>query len=119
MHYRVLEAHDADSALGIVDRNDVQVDLLLTDVVLPGMNGRQLAEALKVRQPGIRVLFMSGYSRDAIVHEGRLDPGVELMQKPLTQEVLEEKIRAILDSARWPRQQLKEKLGLDHFEGRS
>ena len=102
LHYRVLEAHDADSALGIVDRNDVQVDLLLTDVVLPGMNGRQLAEELRVRQPGIRVLFMSGYSRDAIVHEGRLDPGVELMQKPLTQEVLEEKIRAILDSARSP-----------------
>jgi signal transduction histidine kinase/CheY-like chemotaxis protein len=102
LHYRVLEAHDADSALGIVDRNDVQVDLLLTDVVLPGMNGRQLAEELKVRQPGLRVLFMSGYSRDAIVHEGRLDPGVELMQKPLTQEVLEEKIRAILDSGRWP-----------------
>jgi signal transduction histidine kinase len=102
LHYRVLEAHDADSALGIVDRNDVQVDLLLTDVVLPGMNGRQLAEELRVRQPGIRVLFMSGYSRDAIVREGRLDPGVELMQKPLTQEVLEGKIRAILDSARWP-----------------
>ncbi len=119
LHYRVLEAHDADSALGIVDRNDVQVDLLLTDVVLPGMNGRQLAETLKVREPGIRVLFMSGYSRDAIVHEGRLDPGVELMQKPLTQEILEEKVRAILDSARWPPQQLKEKLGLDHFEGRS
>jgi len=111
LHYRVLEAHDADSALGIVDRNDVQVDLLLTDVVLPGMNGRQLAEALNMRQPGIRVLFMSGYSRDAIVHEGRLDPGVELMQKPLTQDVLEEKIRAILDSARWPHQGPKEKLG--------
>src|SRR6266700_3631065 len=111
LHYRVLEAHDADSALGIVDRNDVRVDLLLTDVVLPGMNGRQLAEALKVRHPGIRVLFMSGYSRDAIVHEGRLDPGVELMQKPLTQDVLEEKIRAILNSARWPHQGPKEKLG--------
>jgi signal transduction histidine kinase/FixJ family two-component response regulator len=116
LHYRVLEAHDADSALGIVDRNDVQVDLLLTDVVLPGMNGRQLAEELKVRQPGIRVLFMSGYSRDALVHEGRLDSGVELMQKPVTQEVLENKIRTILDSAVWPRPQPKEKLGLEPFE---
>ena len=115
LHYRVLEAHDAESAVTIVDRNDVKVDLLLTDVVLPGMNGRQLAEALKVRQPGIKVLFMSGYSRDTIVHEGRLDPGVELMQKPLTQDVLEEKIRAILDSALW----LKEKLDLDHVEGLS
>ncbi len=115
LHYRVLEAHDAESAVTIVDRNDVKVDLLLTDVVLPGMNGRQLAEALKVRQTGIKVLFMSGYSRDTIVHEGRLDPGVELMQKPLTQDVLEEKIRAILDSALW----LKEKLDLDHVEGLS
>lgn len=97
LHYRVLEAHDADSALAMVDRNDVEVHLLLTDVVLPGMNGRQLAEELKARQPAIRVLFMSGYSRDAIVHDGRLDPGVELMQKPLTQEVLAQRVRDALD----------------------
>ena len=99
LHFRVLEAHDADSALGIVDRNDVVVDLLLTDVVLPGMNGRQLAEEVRLRQPGIRVLFMSGYSRDAIVGQGRLEPGVEMMQKPLTQEVLADRIRAALDSS--------------------
>jgi signal transduction histidine kinase/CheY-like chemotaxis protein len=99
LHFRVLEAHDAESALGIVNRNDVQVDLLLTDVVLPGMNGRQLVQELRVRQPGIRVLYMSGYSRDDIVHQGRLDPGVELMQKPVTQEVLAERIRAVLDSS--------------------
>jgi signal transduction histidine kinase/CheY-like chemotaxis protein len=117
LHYRVLEAHDADSAMGIVDRNDVGLDLLLTDVVLPGMNGRQLAEALKVRQPEIKVVFMSGYSRDTIIHEGRLDPGVELIQKPLTQEVLEEKIRTILDNEHWPRQQLKERYGLDQLHG--
>jgi signal transduction histidine kinase len=100
LHFRVLEAYDVDSALGIVDRNDVQVDLLLADVVLPGMNGRQLADELRVRQPGIKVLYMSGYSRTDIVHQGRFDPGVELMQKPLTQEVLAERIRAILDSSR-------------------
>jgi signal transduction histidine kinase len=100
LHFRVLEAHDADSALGIVDRNDVLVDLLLTDVVLPGMNGRQLAEEMRTRQPGIRVLYMSGYSRDAIVHQGRLDPGVEMMQKPLTQEVLAERVRVALDRSR-------------------
>jgi len=98
LHYRVLEAHDADSALAMVDRNDIRIDLLLTDVVLPGMNGQQLAEELKARQPGIRVLFMSGYSRDAIVHDGRLDPGVELMQKPLTHEVLAQRVRAVLDA---------------------
>jgi signal transduction histidine kinase len=98
LHFRVLEAHDADSALGIVDRNDVRVDLLLTDVVLPGMNGRQLAEEIRLRQPGIRVLYMSGYSRDAIVLQGRLEPGVEVMQKPLTQEALAERVRVVLDS---------------------
>jgi signal transduction histidine kinase len=99
LHFRVLEAHDAESALGIVDRNDVQVDLLLADVVLPGMSARRLEEELRVRQPGIKVLYMSGYSRDDIVHQGRLDPGVELMQKPVTQEVLAERIRAVLDSS--------------------
>jgi CheY-like chemotaxis protein len=99
LHFRVLEAHDADSALGIIDRNDVVVDLLLTDVVLPGMNGRQLAEEIRLRQPRIRVLYMSGYSRDAIVDQGRLEPGVAMMQKPLTQEVLADRIRAALDSS--------------------
>jgi signal transduction histidine kinase/CheY-like chemotaxis protein len=100
LHFRVLEAHDADSALGIVDRNDVAVDLLLTDVVLPGMNGRQLAEEMKSRQPGTKVLYMSGYSRDAIVDQGRLEPGVEVMQKPLTREVLADRIRVALDGSR-------------------
>jgi signal transduction histidine kinase/ActR/RegA family two-component response regulator len=96
LQFRVLDAHDADAALGMVDRNDVRVDLVLTDVVLPGMNGRQLAEEMKSRQPGIKVLYMSGYSRDAIVRQGRLGSGVELMQKPLTREVLAERIRAAL-----------------------
>jgi CheY-like chemotaxis protein len=100
LHFRVLEAHDADSALGIVDRNDVAVGLLLTDVVLPGMNGRQLAEEMRSRQPGIKVLYMSGYSRDAIVDQGRLEPGVEVMQKPLTREILAERIRVALDGSR-------------------
>ncbi|HSV26241.1 MAG TPA: MASE1 domain-containing protein [Xanthobacteraceae bacterium] len=99
LDFRVLEAHDAESALGIVDRNDVQVDLLLTDVVLPGMKCRQLVEELKGRQPGIRILYMSGYSRDDIVHQGHLDPGVELIQKPVTREVLADRIRALLDSS--------------------
>jgi two-component system, NtrC family, sensor kinase len=61
---------------------------------LPGMNGRQLADEMKLRQPGIKILYMSGYSRDAIVRQGRLGSGVELMQKPLTRDVLAERIRA-------------------------
>jgi signal transduction histidine kinase/CheY-like chemotaxis protein len=99
MHFQVLEAHDADSALGLLDRNDVHLDLLLTDVVLPGMNGQQLAEEIKSRQPDVRVLFMSGYSRDAIVQQGHIDRDAEVMQKPLTQEMLEARIRAVLEDA--------------------
>jgi CheY-like chemotaxis protein len=75
----------------------VRIDLLLTDIVMPGMNGRQLADELLHRQPSLKVLFMTGYSRNAIVHQGRLDPGVSLLQKPLTQVILATKIRDILD----------------------
>jgi signal transduction histidine kinase len=99
MHFQVLEAHDADSALGLIERNDVRLDLLLTDVVLPGMNGRQLADEIKARQPDVRVLFMSGYSRDAIVQQGHIDAGAEVLQKPLTQQILEQHIRAVLEDA--------------------
>jgi len=64
---------------------------------MPGMNGRKVAEAASVRRPDMKVLFMTGYSRNAIVHHGRLDPGVELMQKPITGDHLAAKIRAMLD----------------------
>jgi FixJ family two-component response regulator len=64
---------------------------------MPGMNGRELAEKALLRQPALKVLFMTGYSRNAIVHQGRLDPGVELIQKPLTAEQLGSKVRQVLD----------------------
>lgn len=96
LHYRVLEAHDADSALGLMDRNDIRVDLLLTDLVLPGMNGGQLAEAVKARQPKASALFITGYSREAIPHHWPIDTDVEMLHKPLTRDALEVKIRAIL-----------------------
>jgi signal transduction histidine kinase/ActR/RegA family two-component response regulator len=99
LHYRVLEAHDADSALGLIDRNDVRVDLLLADLVLPGMNGGQLAEEVRARQPEVRVLFMTGYSRDA-TFQWPVDAGIEILHKPLTRDVLEQKIRAVLHQAR-------------------
>jgi FixJ family two-component response regulator len=76
------------------------VDLLLTDVVLPKMNGRLLSDAMRVQQPNLRVLFMTGYSRNAIVHQGRLDPGVDLIQKPLSQAMLAAKVRAVLDAGK-------------------
>jgi CheY-like chemotaxis protein len=94
--YRVLEAKDGPSALA----NAGPIDLLLTDVVLPGMNGRQLSEAMKAQRQDLKVLFMTGYSRNAIVHQGRLDPGVELIQKPLSHGVLAAKIRSILDAGK-------------------
>jgi signal transduction histidine kinase len=97
LNYRVREASDAIAALALFDSEPFHIDLLLTDIVMPGMNGRQLADELHHRQQNIRVLFMTGYSRNAIVHQGRLDPGVSMLQKPLTEAMLAAKIRDILD----------------------
>ena len=95
--YDVLEAASGEGALRLVDKHEA-IALLLTDVVMPGMNGRELAEAARRRQPALKVLFMTGYSRNAIVHQGRLDPGVDLIQKPLTSEQLATTVRKILDA---------------------
>ncbi len=95
--YRVVEAADAEAALTILAA-DTTIQLMLTDVVMPGMNGRALADAARRSHPGLRTLFMTGYSRNAIVHQGRLDPGVSLIQKPFSQALLASRIRAILDS---------------------
>jgi CheY-like chemotaxis protein len=76
-----------------------QISLLFTDVGLPGgMNGRQLADQALRRRPRIKVLFTTGYARNAIVHQGRLDPGVEVIFKPFTYSDLAAKIRRVLDS---------------------
>jgi DNA-binding NtrC family response regulator len=99
-HYRVLEAHDAESALALVDRKDVKVDLLLTDLVLPGLSGAQLAQEVIARQPDAKVLFMTGYSREAVAQQWPDDIGSEVLHKPLMQEVLEQEIRAALAQAR-------------------
>ncbi len=98
LNYRVLSAHDSVSALGLIKQGDIRIDLLFTDVVLPGINGRQLAEQAQNRRPGLKILFTTGYSRNAIVHQGRLDPGVEMIQKPITQEGLAARIRDLLDA---------------------
>ena len=97
LNYNIIQSGDAETAWRMLQEENIAVDLLLTDVVLPGKNGRELAEDLKKVRPGIKVLFMTGYSRNAIVHQGRLDPGVSLLQKPLTQAMLATKIREILD----------------------
>jgi CheY-like chemotaxis protein len=98
LNYRVLSAHDAVSALGLIKSGDIRIDLLLTDVMLPGVNGRQLAEQAQHQRPGPKVLFTTGYSRNAIVHQGRLDPGIAMIQKPITQEGLAARVRDLLDA---------------------
>jgi PAS domain S-box-containing protein len=96
--YRVLEAASGAAALEIIAREH-KIDLLFTDVVMPGgMNGRQLADEAARRRPGLRVLFTTGYSRNAITHHGRLDPGVHLIGKPFARDQLAMKLREILDS---------------------
>src|SRR6476659_5247672 len=95
LNYQVIEAKDSASALRLLDA-DKKFDLLLTDVVLPGKNGRELANEVERRRPGTKIIFMTGYSRNAIVHQGRLDPGIELIPKPLTERVLARKIRQLL-----------------------
>ncbi len=97
--YRVIEAHDAPSALRLLERQEGQVDLLFTDVVLPGgMMGNVLAEQAREIRPGLKVLFTTGYARNAIVHHGRLDPGLELITKPFTYAELAGRVRDLLDA---------------------
>jgi two-component system, NtrC family, sensor kinase len=92
--YRVTDVRDAAAALACLDAG--APDLLLTDVVMPGMNGRLLADEALRRVPHLKVLYMTGYSRNAIVHHGRLDPGVSVIQKPFSQGALAQRVRRIL-----------------------
>ncbi len=97
--YRPLGAADPDRALDLFERHD-EIALLLTDISLPGgLNGRTLAERMQRSRPGLKVLYMSGYSEDAVIHQGRLDPGVRLLQKPFNNDELATQIRAALTSA--------------------
>ena len=96
--YRVLKAKDAQSALAIIE-SGVPIDLLFTDVVMPGaLRSPELARKAQERLPGIAVLFTSGYTENAIVHDGRLDDGIELLSKPYTREAMARKIRHVLQN---------------------
>jgi signal transduction histidine kinase/DNA-binding response OmpR family regulator len=100
--YRVLEAAKGSAALEVLQAHP-EIDLLFTDVGLPGgMNGRQLAGAARKLSRNLKVLFTTGYARDAIVHEGRLDPGVQLITKPFTYAALSGKVRDMLDARAVP-----------------
>jgi CheY-like chemotaxis protein len=93
--YTVLEAHDGSQALGLLDGGE-SIDLLFTDVVMPGMSGRELADRARASCPGLRVLYTSGYAQDAIVHDGRLDAGVQLLAKPYRRDELARRISGVL-----------------------
>ncbi len=95
--YNVLAAANAAAALEIIGRGH-RIDLLFTDVVMPGgTNGRELADEAMRRRPGLKILFTTGYTRNAIVHQGRLDPGLQMIGKPFTYQELGSRIRSILD----------------------
>lgn len=98
--YNVLEAQDGEDALKVSEAHEDPIHLMLTDVVMPGMNGRELAERIRLLYPNTKVLFMSGYTDDAISHLGVLEPGMEFIEKPFSPESLALKVRKTLDASR-------------------
>jgi PAS domain S-box-containing protein len=95
--YRVIEAEDGQGALEAASEHVGPIHLLLTDVVMPDMNGRELARKLSVLHPRTRVVYMSGYTENAIHHNGALEAGVVFLQKPFTEEALTQKVREVLE----------------------
>ena len=100
--YVVVQTANPDEAIAAAESAAQPFDLLLTDVVMPGMSGKQLAERLQAAQPGLRVIYMTGYTANAIVHRGVLEPGTHLVQKPFTPESLAQKVRQALDTDSTP-----------------
>ncbi len=96
--YTVLVASDGEHALRVAAEYFGPIDILLTDVIMPRANGRRVAEQLRVVRPNIRVLYMSGYTEDAIVHHGVLDAGIVLLEKPFTERDLARTVREVLDA---------------------
>jgi CheY-like chemotaxis protein len=95
--YTVLEAANGEEALYVARQHSGEIQLLFTDVVMPQMGGKMLASRLEEESPSTRVLFTSGYTDNAIVHHGVLDPGIAFLQKPFSPEVLIRKVREVLD----------------------
>lgn len=95
--YRVLSAGEGTDALRVVEEKGEEIDLLLTDIMMPGMNGVELGMEVARRKPGIKVFYMSGYADQELVRQGLLEPGTTFLQKPFTPRQLAARIRAILD----------------------
>jgi DNA-binding NtrC family response regulator len=97
--YVVLEASHADEAMEVALRHKGELTLLLTDVVMPGRSGKELAAEIILLSPQTKVLYMSGYSADVIVHQGVLEDGVNLIEKPFPAEDLLRRVREVMDGA--------------------
>jgi CheY-like chemotaxis protein len=100
--YKVIEAADGAVAMQIVVAHEGVIHLLLTDVIMPGMNGRELAQRVSEMRPNVKVLYMSGYTENVIGHNGTLDAGVRLLQKPFNLRDLKDKVREVLDASPIP-----------------
>jgi CheY-like chemotaxis protein len=96
--YKALEAGDGPAGLRIL-QSPQQIDLLITDIGLPGLNGRQVADAARVTRPGLKVLFMTGYAENAVAAKGILAPGMQIITKPFAMDVLAKRIRELTDAS--------------------
>ena len=94
--YQVLEAENGEAGMAVAARHEGKIDLVITDVVMPGMGGREMVQQLSGARPGIRVLYLSGYTEDAIIHDGATEVGTAFLQKPFTLQNLSRKVREVL-----------------------
>jgi CheY-like chemotaxis protein len=94
--YRVLEAENGEAGLTVAAQHQQQIDLVITDVVMPHLGGQELAQRLRASRPEIKVLYLSGYTEDAVVGEGTVESGKAFLQKPFTLQSLARKVREVL-----------------------
>jgi PAS domain S-box-containing protein len=116
--YDVVEAADGAAAVQICVAHQGTIHLLLTDVIMPGMNGRELAQRVSEIRPNMKVLYMSGYTENAIGHNGTLDAGITLLQKPFTLQALKAKVREVLDQTTLPQEVAMSARAVVHSEAR-